>query len=415
MLERRADGFYVEDVALDRIADDVGTPAWVYSSAAITSRLMRLQAAFAGFDHRICFSVKANSNLSILKLFRDAGAGFDIVSGGELERVLAVEAVPETIIFSGVGKRIDEVDFALKVGIGCFNVESAAELDRLAARAALLGRVAPVSLRINPDIDARTHPYISTGLKESKFGIPMSQALDIYRYASRNPALAIHGIDCHIGSQISDREPLLQAFDAMLQLRSELLEAGIPVRHLDLGGGLGIAYQNEPDFDVEGYGAAIARRLRGEDLQVFFEPGRFLVGNSGLLLTRVEYLKPGVTPADRSFAIVDAAMSELIRPALYSAFHEVVPLGPTDQNARVWDVVGPVCESADFLAKDRHLALAQDQLLAILSAGAYGSVQSSNYNTRPRAVEVLVSGTGFKTVRRRETLRELLANERECL
>jgi diaminopimelate decarboxylase len=415
MLERRADGFYVEDVALDSIADDVGTPVWVYSSREITSRLTRLQSAFADFRHRICYSVKANSNLSILKLCRDSGAGFDIVSGGELERVLAVEADPSTIIFSGVGKRIDEIDFALKVGIGCFNVESAAELDRLAARAALLGRVAPVSLRINPDIDARTHPYISTGLKESKFGIPMAEALGLYRHASRNPALSILGIDCHIGSQISDREPLLQALDAMLKLRLDLLAANISVAHLDLGGGLGIAYQNEPDFDVESYGRAIGERLRGLDLTVIFEPGRFLVGNSGLLLTRVEYLKPGALPSDRSFAIVDAAMTELIRPALYSAFHEVVPIGSADTPARLWDVVGPVCESGDFLAKDRHLALVPDQLLAILSAGAYGAVQSSTYNTRPLAAEVLVNGTGFKTVRRRETLRELLANERECL
>lgn len=415
MLERRAEGFFVEGVALDSIAEFTGTPVWVYSAGWITSRLERLRQAFSGFPHRICYSVKANSNLSILRLFKEAGAGFDIVSAGELERVLTVGADPEQVIFSGVGKRTDEIDFALKAGIGCFNVESEAELMRLSARARLLGRIAPVSLRINPDIDARTHPYISTGLKESKFGIPLGQAFDLYRRAADDASLRITGIDCHIGSQIGEAAPLLEALDAMLALREQLQAAGIAVSHLDLGGGLGIAYRNEPDFDVEAYGRDIAAKVRGTNLTLLFEPGRFFVGNGGLLLTRVEYLKPGATMNDRSFAVVDAAMTELIRPALYSAFHDVVPLAPGDVPARTWDIVGPVCESGDFLAKDRHLALAPDMLLAILSAGAYGSVQSSNYNTRPRAPEVLVSGSSFRVVRRRETLRELLANERECL
>ncbi len=415
MLERRADGFFVEEVQLDHIAESVGTPVWVYSENQIMSRLQRLQSAFAAFSYQICYAVKANSNLSILKLFKDAGAGFDIVSGGELERVLSVGADPSTVIFSGVGKRTDEIDFALKAGIGCFNVESEAELVRLASRAKLLGRVAPVSLRINPDIDARTHPYISTGLKESKFGVPLSQAIELDRRAASDPALKVTGIDCHIGSQIGETAPLLEALDEMLKLRASLESAGIPVHHLDLGGGFGIAYQNEPDFDVEAYGRAIAKKVRGLDLTLMFEPGRFFVGNSGLLLTRVEYLKPGATTTDRSFAVVDAAMTELIRPALYSAYHEIVPLASTHELPRVWDIVGPVCESGDFLAKDRSLALTPDMLLAILSAGAYGSVQSSNYNTRPRAAEVLVSGSEIRTIRRRETLRELLAIERESL
>lgn len=415
MLERRTEGFFVEEVSLDHIAESTGTPVWVYSSAWLMSRLQRLRNALNGVQHQICYAVKANSNLSILKLFNDAGTGFDIVSGGELERVLTIGADPRTVVFSGVGKRTDEIDFALKAGIGCFNVESEAELDRLAARASLLGSVAPVSLRINPDIDAKTHPYISTGLKESKFGVPISQAFELYRRAAAHPALHVTGIDCHIGSQIADREPLLEALDEMLDLRRRLAGIGIPVAHLDIGGGLGIAYRNEPDFDVESYGAALASRLRGQDVTLMLEPGRFFVGNGGLLLTRVEYLKPGVADDDHSFAVVDAAMTELIRPALYSAWHDVVPLSRTEAPVRTWDVVGPVCESGDFLAHDRALALEPGMLLAVLAAGAYGAVQSSNYNTRPRAPEVLVSGDSFKIVRQRETVRDLLAPERECL
>ncbi|MEZ5595268.1 MAG: diaminopimelate decarboxylase [Pseudomonadales bacterium] len=415
MFERRGQQWFVEDVCAAEIAQRVGTPAYVYSSAHFSSRYRALVSALAGVNHRIFYSVKANSNLSVLRLFRELGAGFDIVSAGELERALAAGATPGDIVFSGVGKRVDEIDYALKLGIHCFNVESADELARLSERARLLGRRARMALRINPDIDARTHPYISTGLKENKFGVPIQAAAALYARAHADEHLDVEGIDCHIGSQIAEVTPLIQALDAMLALRRELQDAGIPVRHLDLGGGLGIAYQNEADFDVTAYGNALRDRLRGEGVAVAMEPGRFLVGNGGALLTRVEYLKPALLADAPSFAIVDAAMTELIRPALYSAWHDVLALEPCDAQPASWDIVGPVCESGDFLARGRRLALRQGTLLAVLSAGAYGFVQSSNYNSRPRPPEVLVEGDTFRVIRRRETLQDLLAPERECL
>lgn len=415
MIEHRDGTCFVEDVSLERIAERTGTPVFVYSTAHFTRQYQALTSALSGLDHRIYYAVKANSNLSVMQLFQSLGAGFDIVSGGELERALKVGAPPEAIVFSGVGKRVEEIDFALKLGIGCFNVESAAELDRIADRAKLLHRKANIALRINPDIDAQTHPYISTGLKENKFGVPIEQAIELYTRASQNSVFNIIGIDCHIGSQIAEPKPLLEAVDALLQLRERLATLGIPVRHLDLGGGLGIAYQNEPDFDVAAYGLALRSRLLGQNVSVGLEPGRFLVGNGGLLLTRVEYLKPAARDSDKHFAVVDAAMTEIIRPALYSAWHDVVPVRPSSSPVKVWDVVGPVCESADFLARARALALDNDSLLAVMSAGAYCFVQSSNYNTRPRPPEVLVCGDAFKVVRQRETYRDLLAREEECL
>ncbi len=415
MIEHRDGTCFVEDVSLEHIAERTGTPVFVYSSAHFTRQYQALTSALSGLDHRIYYAVKANSNLSVMQLFQSLGAGFDIVSGGELERALKVGAPPEAIVFSGVGKRVEEIDFAIKLGIGCFNVESAAELDRIAERAKLLHRTANIALRINPDIDAQTHPYISTGLKENKFGVPIEQAIELYTRASQNSVFNIIGIDCHIGSQIAEPKPLLEAVDALLQLRERLATLGIPVRHLDLGGGLGIAYQNEPDFDVAAYGLALRSRLLRKNVSIGLEPGRFLVGNGGLLLTRVEYLKPAARDSDKHFAVVDAAMTEIIRPALYSAWHDVIPVRPSTSPVKVWDVVGPVCESGDFLARARAMALDNDSLLAVMSAGAYCFVQSSNYNTRPRPPEVLVSGDAFKVVRQRETYRDLLAREEECL
>lgn len=415
MIEYRDGTGFVEDVPLERIAQQTGTPVFVYSAAHFTRQYQALTSALSGLDHQIYYSVKANSNLSVMRLFQSLGAGFDIVSGGELERALKIGAPPEAILFSGVGKRVEEIDFALKLGIGCFNVESAAELDRIADRAKILHRTANIAFRINPDIDARTHPYISTGLRENKFGVPIEHAIELYTRASQNSAFNVIGIDCHIGSQIAEARPLLDAVDALLQLKDQLAARGIPIRHLDLGGGLGIAYQNEPDFDVAAYGQALRSRLHGQNVSIGLEPGRFLVGNGGLLLTRVEYLKPAARDSDKHFAVVDAAMTEIIRPALYSAWHDVRPVSQSKNPVKLWDVVGPVCESADFLARARALALDSDSLLAVLSAGAYCFVQSSNYNTRPRPPEVLVTGDVFKVVRQRETYRDLLAREEECL
>jgi len=415
MIEHRDGTCFVEDVPLERIAERTGTPVFVYSAAHFTRQYQALTSALSGLDYRIFYAVKANSNLSVMRLFQSLGAGFDIVSGGELERALTIGAPPEDIVFSGVGKRVEEIDFALKLGIGCFNVESAAELDRIAARAKILHRTANIALRINPDIDAQTHPYISTGLKENKFGVPVESAFALYSRASQDRSFNVVGIDCHIGSQIAEARPLLEAVDALLQLKDRLAASGIPIRHLDLGGGLGIAYQNEPDFDVAAYGQALRNRLQGRNVSIGLEPGRFLVGNGGLLLTRVEYLKPAAKDSDKHFAVVDAAMTEIIRPALYSAWHDVIPVRPSNSPVKVWDVVGPVCESGDFLARARALALDDNSLLALMSAGAYCFVQSSNYNTRPRPPEVLVSGDEFRVVRQRETYRDLLAREEECL
>jgi diaminopimelate decarboxylase len=355
----------------------------------------------------------------VLRTFHQAGAGFDIVSAGELQRVICAGGEARQVIFSGVGKRADEMDLALKLGIRCFNVESAPELARLAERARLHGRRAPVSIRVNPHVDAGTHPYISTALESSKFGVPLTVARDLYRQASRDPALEVTGIDCHIGSQITSPAPLLEALDSLLGLMDDLERDGIELHHIDLGGGLGVSYRSGPgsghgaDFDVAAYGAALNQALSGRRERLILEPGRYLVANGGVLLTRVEYLKPAQSMTGTSFAVVDAAMNDLIRPALYQAWHEVVPAGPatTYAEARRWNLVGPVCESGDFLAHDRELALAPEDLLAILSAGAYGMVQSSNYNTRGRPAEVMVNGEDYQVIRRRETVRDQLALE----
>lgn len=404
---------YVESVPLTDIAERVGTPAYVYSEAVMRERYAELDGALSETPHRLCYAVKANSNLSVLSLFAELGAGFDIVSGGELQRVVSAGGDPHKVVFSGVGKSVADMDFALKHEVGCFNVESEAELARLAERARLLGKTANVAVRVNPDVDAQTHPYISTGLKENKFGVPADIAHSMYHTIAADPHLVAHGIACHIGSQISSVEPFAAALDNLLQLIDTLAGEGITLEHVDVGGGLGISYHNEPRINTTEYGTTLCGRLSGRDLQLVVEPGRFLVGDAGVLLTRVEYLKPQPTPEHRNFAVVDAAMNDLIRPALYQAWHPVTRTTPAgdDADARAWDVVGPVCESGDFLATERPLELSAGDLLAVGAAGAYGMALSSNYNSRSRPAEVLVKGDSYRVVRRRETLRDQIALE----
>ena len=405
---------HIEQTALSKIADAVGTPAYVYSKSYLTDQYNLLSEALTSTPHQIHYSVKANSNLAILALFKSLGAGFDIVSSGELSRVLAVGGDPKSVIFSGVGKSVEEINFALKAGIGCFNVESRGELLRIMAQADLLGCVANVAIRVNPNVDAKTHPYIATGLKENKFGVTKKEALALYLLAAENPYINLTGIDCHIGSQINEPEPLLQALTSILELRDTLEKEGISLQHVDLGGGFGVRYQDETPLDINDWGASVGQILGGRDLQLRIEPGRFLTANAGVLLTRVEYLKVAEQPDHKNFAVVDAAMNDLLRPSLYQAWHEVLPVDKSSKEQLLeWDIVGPICESGDFLAKQRSLALAEDDLVAVLSIGAYGSVLASNYNTRGRAPEVLVDGAEFKVVRRRETVQDQIRLELE--
>ena len=408
---RYSDGaLRLEQTNLSAIADTVGTPAYVYSESMLSEQYRVLDESLKTLPHQIHYAVKANSTLAILKLFAELGAGFDIVSGGELSRVLAAGGAPGRVVFSGVGKSTEEIDFALKTGIECFNVESASELARISRRAQLLHKRAPVALRINPNVDAMTHPYISTGLKENKFGVAQEDAVTLYQQAHADPHLRVKGIACHIGSQISDPEPLFDALDQLLLLVDELNKQGIVLSDIDLGGGFGVVYQNESDFDVCAWGSSVAQRLAGRDLHLSVEPGRFLTANAGILLTRVEYLKPA--ESGKNFAVVDAAMNDLLRPSLYQAWHGVLPVSENSEaRAKRWDIVGPICESGDWLAKDRQLALREGDLIAILSAGAYGSTLSSNYNTRPRAPEIMVSGEKYRVVRRRESLQDILSTE----
>lgn len=404
---------HAEQVPLPAIAERFGTPCYVYSRATIERHWLAFERAFRARTHLICFAVKANSNLAVLNLLARLGSGFDIVSVGELERVLAAGGDPGKIIFSGVGKRADEMRRALQVGIRCFNVESESELDRLARLAAELGVVAPISLRVNPDVDARTHPYIATGLKENKFGIDIHEAEAVYARAAARPELRIVGIDCHIGSQLTDLAPFLDALDRVLALAERLAARGIPIAHLDLGGGLGIRYTQERPPEPAAYAAALESRLGARPYELILEPGRAIVGNAGILLTRVEYLK--TTPHGR-FAILDAAMNDLIRPALYQAQQDIVRVDEAaaeqaNLEAALHDLVGPVCETADFLGKGRLLALREGDLLAIRGSGAYGFTMSSNYNSRPRPAEVLVDGDQAYLVRPREALASLFATE----
>jgi diaminopimelate decarboxylase len=409
-------GLHLEGVALNAIAGQFDTPCYVYSRAALTAAFAAYRDALAaqGMAERslICYAVKANSNLAILNLFVRLGAGFDIVSGGELARVLAAGGSADKIVFSGVGKAREEMRAALQAGIHCFNVESASELLHLNEEAGKLGVRAPISLRVNPDVDAKTHPYISTGLKSAKFGIAIDAAFDLYRQAAALPHLAVKGIDCHIGSQLLDPAPAAEAVEKVLHLVDRLAAAGIPLEHIDIGGGMGIQYRaDEPAPTVVDYLAPVLARLSGRRERIILEPGRSLVGNAGLLLTRVMVLKPG---EEKNFAVVDAAMNDLMRPALYDAYHDIQKVGADDTAAMPperWEVVGPVCESGDFLGHDRDLALSEGDLLAIRSAGAYGMAMASNYNTRPRAAEVMVDGDAVHLIRRRENIDELLALE----
>ncbi len=404
----------VDDVSLQAVAQAHGTPCFVYSRSAIEDHWRALDRALEGLDHLVCYALKANGNLAILDTLVRLGSGFDIVSAGELERVRAVSGDMRRTVFSGVGKQAHEMRLALESGVLCFNVESAEELEVLAAEAAAAGRVAPVSLRVNPDVDARTHPYISTGLSNSKFGIPVADALQLYHRASALPSLQVTGIDCHIGSQLTDIDPMLAALDCLLAIAGQLKNDGIVLKHLDMGGGMGIDYQPDSAAGTriaspESFARAIADRLRGSGLKLIIEPGRSIVGEAGVLLTRVIYRKHN---GEKHFLVVDAAMTELIRPALYQGWHEVVVLsGASQAREQHWDIVGPVCESTDFLALNRPLRVTAGDYLAIKNCGAYSFTMSSNYNARPRAAEVLVYRGGIHLARGREQLTDLYAHE----
>ena len=399
---------FAEGVALSAIAQRFGTPTYVYSRAHIQAQYRSFTDALDGVPHLVCYAVKANSNLGVLNVLARLGAGFDIVSRGELERVLAAGGQADKIVFSGVGKSREDMRRALEVGVHCFNVESTDELERLQVVAAEMGVRAPISLRVNPDVDAGTHPYISTGLKENKFGIAIADAEDVYIRAAQLPNLEVLGVDCHIGSQLTTLPPFLDALDRLLGLIDRLGECGIYLHHIDLGGGVGVRYRDEEPPLIADYIQAVRERIEGRDLTLMFEPGRYIVANAGVLLTQVEYLKH---TEHKDFAIVDAAMNDLIRPALYQAWMDVTAVTPRASKARAYDIVGPICETGDFLAKDRELTLEEGDLLAVHSAGAYGFVMSSNYNTRGRTAEVLVDGDQAFEVRRRETVAELYAGE----
>jgi diaminopimelate decarboxylase len=409
-LQRGPSGLLLEGVALADIAAKFGTPTYVYSRAALTAAFESYRHALGKRPALVCCAVKANSNLGVLSVFAKLGAGFDIVSGGELARVLAAGGRADRVVFSGVGKTRTEMRQALAAGIRCFNVESAAELERLNTVAGEVGTVAPIALRVNPDVDPKTHPYISTGLKNNKFGVAFSEAFALYQRAATLPNLGIRGIACHIGSQLLDGAPVVEAASLVLTLVDQLTAAGIRLDHIDLGGGLGIRYRDEVPPTVADYLAPLLKLFAGRHEELCFEPGRSLTGNAGLLLTRIEYLKPG---AEKNFAIVDAAMNDLARPALYNAWHDAVAVTTRDLPLQQYDIVGPICESGDFLARARDLAVAEGDLLALLSAGAYGMSMSSNYNTRPRAAELIVDGTAVHLVRQRETIESLFALEQK--
>jgi diaminopimelate decarboxylase len=399
---------HAENVPLARIAAQYGTPCYVYSRAALTAAWRAFDAAFAGREHLVCYAVKANPNIGVLNVFARLGSGFDIVSGGELARVLAAGGDPQKIVFSGVGKTAAEMRAALQAGILCFNIESAPELELLNRVAGEMGVTAPVSLRVNPDVDAKTHPYIATGLKDNKFGVAYDDALTVYRRARELPHLRIEGVDCHIGSQLTEVSPFVAALERVLALVDALAADGIAVHHIDLGGGLGIRYRDETPPPVAEYAKSVLKTLGSRTQKLLFEPGRLLTGNAGVLLSEVLFLKHG---QDRNFAVVDAAMNDLMRPALYEAWHDVLPLRATPAGGRVYDIVGPVCESGDFLARDRQLSVNPGDLIGIASAGAYGMSMSSNYNTRPRAAEIMVDGDRIFPIRNRETVADLFAGE----
>jgi len=397
-----------EDVDLRQLAARHGTPLYVYSRATLERHWRAFDEALGEHPHLVCYAVKANSNLAVLSLLAKLGSGFDIVSGGELARVLKAGGDPARIVFSGVGKTAAEMEQALDAGIRCFNVESTSELSRLNGVAATHGTIAPVSLRVNPDVDARTHPYISTGLKENKFGISVDQAHDAYKQAADAAHLSVEGIDCHIGSQLTEIAPFVDALERVLELVDRIEHQGIEIHHLDLGGGLGVQYGDEQPPSPADYVRPLLARLANSNKEILIEPGRAIAANAGVLLTEVQYLKES---EDKNFAVVDAAMNDLVRPSLYSAWQEIVAVVPADRPTKIYDVVGPVCETGDFLGKERQLAIAQGDLLAVRSSGAYGFTMSSNYNSRPRAAEILVDGSNAHIVRERESIASLFDGE----
>lgn len=399
-----------EQLSLDTIAKQYGTPAYVYSRAAFTQHYCEYRDALGDHPGMICYAVKANSNIAVLNVLAKLGSGFDIVSIGELERVIQAGGDPRRIVFSGVAKTEDEMRRALELGVYCFNVESIPELSRLQAVAESMGVQAPISLRVNPDVDAETHPYISTGLKENKFGVDIDHAVEIYQHAATLPNLIIKGVDCHIGSQLTSVAPFLDALDRVLALIDQLAEQGITIEHLDLGGGLGVVYNDEQPPKIGDYIDEVKRRIAGRNLSLSFEPGRSIAANAGVLLTKVEFLKP---TEHKNFAIIDAGMNDNIRPSLYRAWQKVLPATETkaDTATELWDLVGPVCETGDFLAKDRELALDEGDYLALMSSGAYGFTMSSNYNSRGRAVEIMVDGDKSHIIRQRETVADLVKGE----
>ncbi len=406
--EYKDNQLFAEAVNLSDVAETYGTPAYVYSRATFERHWLAFDQAFGSHPHLVCYAVKANSNLAVLNILARLGSGFDIVSLGELERVLKAGGQASNVVFSGVGKKSDEIRRALEVNIRCFNVESEDELLLINEVAGSLGKIAPISIRVNPNVDAKTHPYISTGLKENKFGIAHERALSVYQQAATLQNLSIQGIDCHIGSQLTEIAPFVEALRRVLELVEQLKANGIILKHLDLGGGLGICYQDEtPPQPAEQISALLAE-LNNCDMEILIEPGRAIAGNAGILLTKVLYLKHSEV---KNFAIIDAAMNDLMRPALYSAWQDVVALKPRSDNKQVYDLVGPVCETGDFLGKDRQLDLLVGDVLAVKSAGAYGFSMSSNYNSRPRAIEIMVDGTNTHVIRQRETLDQLLQGE----
>lgn len=406
----RSDGqLWAEDVELSEVAERFGTPLYVYSRATLERHWKAFDDSLAQHPHLVCYAVKANSNLGVLNALARLGSGFDIVSGGELERVIAAGGDPSKVVFSGVGKTADEMKRALELGIKCFNVESETELERLNQVAGDVRVKAPVSLRINPDVDAKTHPYISTGLKDNKFGIAFDRANQVYALAQSLPNLEVQGIDCHIGSQLTELTPFIDATDRLLALIDDLTNQGITIKHLDVGGGLGVVYRDELPPQPSEYAQALLSRLKNhQQLELIFEPGRAIAANAGVLLTRVEFLKH---TEHKNFAIIDAAMNDLIRPALYQAWQDIIPLSPRAGDAKTYDLVGPICETGDFLGKDRALNIEAGDLLAVRSAGAYGFVMSSNYNTRARVAEVMVDKAKCHLVRQREELSSLWALE----
>ncbi|MDM1247043.1 diaminopimelate decarboxylase [Acinetobacter sp. R933-2] len=400
---------HAEQCSLDQLAQQFGTPLYVYSKATFEKHYLDMDKAFAFIDHQICFAVKSNSNLAVLNVLAKLGSGFDIVTGGELARVLAAGGDASKIVFSGLGKQEADIQKALEVGIACFNVESYAELDRIQKVAAQLGKKAPISLRVNPDVDAKTHPYISTGLKENKFGIPSDVVFETYQYAASLPNLDVVGIDCHIGSQLTETQPFVDALDRVIAMIEQLKALGINLKHIDIGGGLGVTYKDETPPTVTEYANAMRPALEKLGLKVYMEPGRSISANAGVLLTKVDLLKP---TNHRNFAIIDAAMNDLIRPSLYQAWMDIQAVTPrTDVETKTWDLVGAICETGDFLGKERDLALQENDILAVMGAGAYGFVMSSNYNSRGRAAEIMVDGDQAHVIRQRETIESLWENE----